>query len=1001
MEYDEQEVVGIDFQPAHMDPAGLASEMRIEPQSAPPLARSISALILLVLLSGCQPEQPTPTPPDPFPDRIRLERADHIWAETTLSHLTVQQKVSQLFAIPAPGGFGATDSREHRHVRDMVRDLQVGGVIFFQGTPLDQAAYVNELQLASPIPLLVSQDMETGAGMRLAGATRLPTAMAIASSRDPDLAYLAGRVTATEARAVGVRHVLAPVADVNANAGNPVIDVRSFSDQPGLAAVMVDAFVRGLQDGGVLATAKHFPGHGATSRDSHFSMPVLNVDYARIDSMDLVPFRAAIAAGVASIMTAHVAFPALDNGRRRPATLAPPLVEGLLRDSLRFGGLIVSDALNMAGVQQGDAGSVALQALQAGVDMLMMSTNVRLARQTILRAVEDGTFSEYELDNRVRRILLAKASAGLHHNRFAELDLVRSQVANAEQRALAARLARRGITAVGDSGLALVSDRPGRKVFLLALSDKEPDDRHLNFEAELRDRLPEVALQSLLVRGGEAQDVLPVALRMGQDADEVVIAIYASAATWRLRPQTTAGFRDLLRRVTSVRPGAKIVVFGTPYIAADSPSGTVTFLAYGDGPAEQRAAADAVTARAKVSGRSPVSLSGSLPFGAGHTREARYPRTAEAEEIQMSGAALDQIENLIRTAIDDRAFPGAAVAVGREGAVVHQAGYGAYTYVSSTPVTDKSSFDLASLTKVIATTTAVMQLYEQGKLDLDAPASLYIHDFGQNGKEKITVRQLLTHTAGLIPFKPFYSMGLRSRDRVLRAIYEEPLAYEPGSESKYSDFGPIVLAEIVSRISGMGFSTYVQRYIFEPLGMWHTGFRAVGRGARSDAVPTENDDYFRFRLLQGEVHDENAWIMGGVAGHAGLFSTVSDLTRFANMLVQEGRVGGEQFLKPETIMLFTTAFDTTGTYTRALGWDTKSPEGYSSAGQFFGPLSFGHTGFTGTSIWFDPEVGLFVILLSNRVYPTRNNRRLTPVRPALADLVFETMTDPDHQRVVD
>lgn len=952
------------------------------------------------LMTGCDPIPDTPVR-NPFPDRINLDQAGQVWATNTLSHLTLEQKVGQLFSVPAPVAFGASDSPENLRLLELVRDLQVGGVIFFQGTPLSQASLVNDLQAASAIPLLVSQDMETGAGMRLTGATRLPSAMAIAASGNPDLAYLAGRITAAEARAVGVKQVLAPVADVNANSGNPVIDTRSFSDQPGLAAIMVDAFVRGLQQGGTLATAKHFPGHGATSRDSHFSMPVLDMDYARLDSVDLVPFRAAIAAGASSVMTAHVAYPNLDGGRRRPATLAPPLVNGLLRDSLGFDGLIVSDALNMAGVQRGTPGTVAVDALKAGVDMLMMSTNVRAARRAILAAVANGTLSEADLDAKVGRILRAKAAAGLHRARFAPLDDVRRNVANAEQRAVTARIARAGITLLGDSSAAPVSDQPGRSVFVLALSDRSVSDRHQDFVSALRERMPDVTIRATLVGSAEASDARDAAVRAARNADEVIIVAYASASTWRLRPQTAARFRGLMNAAARAAKRSHLIVFGTPYVAQDAPAGSTVYLAYGDGPAEQVAAADAITGRAEVSGRTPVRLSAALPVGSGATRAARFPRIAVAEEVGMDGTALVRIESLLEKAIDDRAFPGAAVAVGRAGAVTHLAGYGMHTYDSQTPVTPESSFDLASLTKVIATTTAVMQLYEQGLIDLDAPASLYLHDFGRNGKEDVTIRQLLTHTAGLTPFKPFYSMGLRSRGRVLEAIYDEPLVYEPGTDSRYSDFGPIILAEIVSRVSRMGFATYAMRNIFEPLGMWHTGFRAVGRGAQSDAVPTENDQYFRFRVLQGEVHDENAWIMGGVAGHAGLFSSVSDLTRFANMMVSEGRVGDRQFLKPETIRLFTTAFDTTGAHTRALGWDTKSPEGYSSAGQSFGPRSFGHTGFTGTSIWFDPDVALFVILLTNRVYPSRNNRGHIPVRPALADLVHETLRDPVGAKVTD
>ncbi len=961
----------------------------------------LGLLLFLLMAMGCL-DSPREEPPDPFPDRIELDANGISWARTTLQHLTLRQKIGQLFSVPASGDLSAADSPENRRVLNLVRDAQVGGVIFFAGNPMDQAAMVNELQAAAPLPLLVSQDMEQGAGMRLRGATRLPNAMALGATRNPDLAYQAGQVTAAEARALGVRQVLAPVADVNANAGNPVIDIRSFSDRAGLAAVMVDAFVRGLQDGGVLATAKHFPGHGATSRDSHFSMPVLRLSPARLDTVDLVPFRAAIEAGAASIMTAHVAYPLADGDQLRPATLSPTLVRGLLRDSLRFDGLIVSDALNMAGVRTGaTAGSIAVDALKAGVDVLMMSTDVHAATRAILRAVEQGELTEADIDRHVRRILLAKASAGLHESRFAPLDQVRSVVSRGSHQAIAARIAREAVTVLGDSSITALEDRPGRTVFVLALSDQSEPDRDPLFVTFLRQRLPDATVEVRVVTATELAEQMVQVTLDARNADETVIATYIRASTWKSRRQSSATFRRAMDRIAAVTDRVHLAVFGTPYVATSAPAGAAIYLAYGDGPAEQRAMADAITGQASIGGRAPISLFPRFEFGSGLDRHSRYPRVAEPEEVEMDSAALSRIDSLMQEAILARAFPGAAIAVGRPDVVVHRGGYGYYTYDEGRPVTDQSTFDLASLTKVIATTTAVMQLFEAGKLELDAPVSSYLPNFGRNGKEKITVRQLLTHTSGLIPFRPFYNMGLRSRGRVLSAIYNENLVYEPGTEYRYSDFGPILLAEIVSRISGLGFATYARREIFEPLGMWHTGFRPVGRGAQTEVVPTESDDYFRYRILQGEVHDENAWIMGGVAGHAGLFSTVTDLSRFANMLVNRGRVGDQPFLKPETIALFTTAVDTTRTHTRALGWDTKSPEGYSSAGHFFGPRSFGHTGFTGTSIWFDPDAELFVVLLSNRVFPTRDNRGHVPVRPALADLVHETMQDHTHSHLAD
>lgn len=357
-----------------------------------------------------------------------------------------------------------------------------------------------------------------------------------------------------------------------------------------------------------------------------------------------------------------------------------------------------------------------------------------------------------------------------------------------------------------------------------------------------------------------------------------------------------------------------------------------------------------------------------------------------------SGYQLAAVDSLLEAGITTRVFPGAALVVGQGDRILKMQGYGHFTYESEVRVTPQSRFDLASLTKVVATTTVAMLLYEQGRLDLDAPVVRYLPAFGQNGKQHVTIRHLLTHSAGFIPFRPFHQLGLTTRSQVIDAIMQESLQYAPGTQSRYSDFSMITLALVLEKITGQDFATFARKAVFEPLGMRQTGFRRAGEPDPT-VVPTEYDQGFRKRLIQGEVHDETAWILGGTSGHAGLFSTAEDLSRFALMMVHEGRVGDRVFLKPETIRLFTTRVSPDPEQTRALGWDTKSPEN-SSAGQYFGPRSYGHTGFTGTSIWIDPDTRLFVILLSNRVYPTRDNPRIVSLRPQLADLVYQALVVP-------
>lgn len=370
----------------------------------------------------------------------------------------------------------------------------------------------------------------------------------------------------------------------------------------------------------------------------------------------------------------------------------------------------------------------------------------------------------------------------------------------------------------------------------------------------------------------------------------------------------------------------------------------------------------------------------------------RLPLVSPAE-ADMAPDLAARVNSLMQGAIAARAFPGSAVAIGRTDGIVLLEGYGRHTYEGGPAVSATSVFDIASLTKVIATTTAAMLLYEEGRLDLSAPVASYVPAFVANGKADVTIRHLLTHTSGLPSFRPFHTLGYTTRDAVLDAVLSAPLARPPGSKVVYSDFGMITLMLVVEAITGQTFDAYVRANIFAPLGMDDTGFRPPG-ATDTTIVPTEREATFRGRLLQGEVHDETAWLLGGVSGHAGLFSTAEDLARFGLMLVRGGRIGSQRFLSEETIRLFTTRAAPSGATGRALGWDLKSPTGYSSAGTRFGLQSFGHTGFTGTSLWVDPEAELFVVLLSNRVYPTRDNRRHTAVRANLADAAYAALLNP-------
>ncbi len=915
------------------------------------------------------------------------------WAEHQLESMPLEDKVSQLFSVRAYGYVPNTDDPEYRKLVDLVARFGIGGVTFFQGKPLEQAALANDLQNRAGVPLLISQDMEWGSGMRIEGGTTFPRTMALGAARDPRLAYLTGFVTGREARALGTHQVFAPVADVNNNPNNPIINVRSFGEQPRLVADLSAAFARGVQDAGAIATAKHFPGHGDTSTDSHLGLPVLRIDMDRLETLELVPFEHLIGQGIMSVMTGHLAFPEIESDENLPATLSARVTTELLRERLGFEGLIVTDGLDMAGVtSKYSTGEIAVRALRAGADLLLLSEDPYAAREAILRAVEEGRLTERRIDESVSRLLRAKAWLRLDASRTSDLKDVRRIVAADDHVALSRTVARRSLTLLRNEGGAIPL-RSGARILSVTLSD---DDSGASvdsvFVEQLRRRLPPGQVASRLLHPGSEPADYEAILSEADTFDVVVVPAYVNVRSWSGRIDLSKEHAAFLTRLVGGGPPVVLVSFGNPYIAMALPQPEAYLAAYSESEASQIAVAEALVGRSAITGRLPITIPGLYPYGQGIDLPQRVVRTGYAAEVGLNGHQLAQVDSLIYSAIVDRAFPGAALAIGRGGVVAKLDGYGYFTYDSDHLVTPESVFDLASLTKVVATTMAAMKLYDEGRLDLDARVVEYLPEFGQSGKDQVTVRQLLTHSSGLIPYRAFHVLGITSRRSLIDSVMAEKLIYKPGTESRYSDLGMITLMLVIECITGQSFDEYVQTRIFEPLGMHNTGFRGTGNRDPS-VVPTELDAYFRHRLIQGEVHDETAWILGGVSGHAGVFSTVEDLTRFAYMLMNEGRVDGEEFISPETIRLFTRVQDP-DLSTRALGWDTKSPDGYTSAGTRFGPNSFGHTGFTGTSLWIDPDADLFVIFLTNRVFPTRENGKITEFRPRLADAVHSAIIGP-------
>ncbi len=897
------------------------------------------------------------------------------WIDQTLAGLTLRERVGQMVTVWALGDYTSTTDPSYVELRRWIEEDRVGGVIMSLGSPIEVAAKVNDFQRLAKVPLLISSDIEPGLG-RLEGgvfapntygggsATILPSNMAMGASGREENAFEAGRITGREARAIGIHLAFAPVVDVNNNPANPVINTRSFGEEPQAVARMAAAFVRGVQGEGVAAVAKHFPGHGDTDTDSHNALPIVTSDRARMNSVELVPFRAVIDGGISGIMTAHIALPAVAHDSV-PATLVPSIVTGLLRDTLRFRGLAVTDALSMEGIGGGyTIERSAVLAVKAGADILLKPTDTRRAIDAVVAAVERGELSRERIDASVRRILELKLRTGAIQHPIVALDSLRLAVGSAENRAVAARIASEAVTLLRDEST-LVPVKDAKSSLVLTYAGEMDIDAGRVFAATLRATLKGTRVVRINPRFTRAQ--LDSLVRPGE---RVIIATQVRTIEGEGRFSVAKPIAQWIDSIAATHP-VIVAAHGNPYVLREFPHVGAYLAAWGRGPALEEAAARAISGRIGITGKAPVSLPGYFTLGAGLVRAAP-PKFADA--------MADTLRRVLDRALADSAFPGAFVVVGRRSGVIAQMGAGHLDWAPGSPVPDEHTiYDMASLTKVLSLTSSMMQLVEQNKVELDAPVQKYLPQWTGTHKELVTVRDLLTHRSGLPAWRPVYKEATTPAE-ALAIVLATPLDTLPRVRMVYSDLGAILMGEIVRTVSGKRIDAYTRDHVFGPLGMKETGY-LPDPSLLPRIAPTEVDPW-RQRHLRGEVHDENASAMGGVSAHAGLFASGSDLTHLAEAYLNGGVYRGTRIFRESTIRQFTTVQDSTFS-NRALGWET--PTGANSAGHVMTRPAFGHTGFTGTSFWVDPTDDLYVILLTNRVNPTRANTKIGAWRQAVAD----------------
>lgn len=945
--------------------------------------------------------------------------AEAQWVDSVFNSLTEDQKIGQLFMVRAHSNLGP----EHiAQVENFIEKYHVGGLCFFQGSPEKQVQLLNQYQAHSTVPLMVAIDAEWGLGMRMKESTiSFPQQLMLGAIQDNRLIYEMGKEIARELRRVGVQVNFAPVVDVNNNPKNPVINTRSFGEDRLNVSVKSYMYMQGLQDNGVMACAKHFPGHGDTDTDSHQDLPVIMHDGLRIDSVELYPFKVLSQHGVGSMMVAHLHVPSLDATVNLPTTLSRKVITSILKDKLRFKGLIFTDALEMKGVTKNfPCGEIEIRALEAGNDVLLLPEDPIVAFNEVKKAVETGRLSQSDIDNCVKKVLRAKYRLGLHNSpRISENDVL-TDVNSENALSLKRKLVTNALTLVhNENGLLPFKNLSKKQFASLSIgggNQLTPFQKSLELYTEI---------EHFQVGSTIYSDDKKTLLKKLGEKDVVIVSIQGMSKLAKNNFGITDGAINFLKELKE-KTKVVVTVFGNPYSLRFFEDFEWLLAAYDDDEVTQELSAQGLFGAFGFRGRLPVTASEKIPYNTGETTTGIFRLGyGLPEEAGMNAATLAKIDDIANEAIRSGAAPGCVVLVAKDGKVVYNKGFGNHDYKNKETVRADDIYDLASITKVAATTLSVMKLADDGRLDVHRNLGAYLPDLRGTNKENLPVEDVLAHRAGLRSWIPFYektvsndrrnpkplpaiystkatlnfsvpvATNLFMREDYKKEIWKEILESEvfETKRYRYSDLGFYMLGETVARVSGQSLDEFATENFYAPLGMHTTLFNPWQRFTLERIPPTEEDNYFRKQTVRGYVHDMGAAMMGGVAGHAGLFASANDLAILMQMLLNKGYYGGERLLKTETVRQFTTRCGDCSR--RGLGFDMK--ETSAKAGRNLPAAAsantFGHTGFTGTCMWADPDKNLVFIFLSNRTFPTMRNSKLNEkdIRERMFQVVYEAL----------
>lgn len=939
------------------------------------------------------------------------------WADSVFNQLSPDERIAQLFMVAA---YSNRDEAHKAELTQLIEEHHIGGLIFFQGGPVRQAHLTNELQTISKVPLLIGMDAEWGLSMRLDSVVGYPRQMTLGALPNDSLIFNMGKDIAQQCKRLGVHVNFAPVVDVNNNPNNPVINSRSFGETVENVSLKSLAYMRGLQSERVIATAKHFPGHGDTDVDSHKALPTISHNKNRLDSLELFPFKQLIQRGLASVMVAHLNIPSLDSTPNKASTLSPFVVDTLLKQQLGFNGLVFTDALNMKGVSAFyEPGQVDLEALLAGNDVLLFPEDVPLAIEKIKAAIQTGKITQAAIDERCLKLLKAKEWVGLNSLKPIAIEDIVEDLNQLSSTIRYRNMVKQSLTLVKNNPKLLPIPRSRNKVAVVNINSSEKSP----FIATLKkyrtwdvfNISEETSIQQI--------NVLPRKLK---EYNRVIIAVHGMSQY----PQKDYGISKSTQAVVKVLSNnlsTALVLFGNPYglskLEQYSKVNSIV-VTYQDNELTQELTAQAIMGALPFSGRLPIGTN-TFKVGTGIQTQAIQLGYSLPEEQGMNSKVLGKIDSLLALGIDEQAYPGCQVLVARNGQIVYQKNVGYQTYAKTNSVSHNDVYDLASITKIFASTLSLMKLEEMGLFSLEDRLSDYFTLPDTSRYKELTFKEMLSHQAGLVGWIPFYLHTTTSeelfekwfkhtknnsfsnlvandlysasfaRDSIFHMILSQEV--DDRKEYKYSDIGYYFIKEIIETIARQPLNEFVQEQFYNRLDLSTMGYHPRERLPLQRIVPTEYDQVFRKQLVHGYVHDPGAAMLGGVGGHAGLFANAYDAAYLMQLFLNGGEIGGTRLLKQKTIDKYTRCqFCDVSDNRRGAGFDKPVMDGTP------GPTcdcvsynSFGHSGFTGTLVWADPDEEIVYVFLSNRIHPSSDNLKLITLnlRTDIQAVIYEAIEE--------